>query len=128
MQLHKEAWKNSGLQWGLNPWPCDTGAMLYQLSYEASDVDIYYVNDIIIYDLFHISLTMFIVLQPITTKFRTKQSQNHKLINILACSLVSHICLAFFLQHNNIPEIFLVFMVFDCLFEILYIDFVFLYL
>ena len=27
--------KNSGLQRGLNPWPRDTGAMLYQLSYEA---------------------------------------------------------------------------------------------
>ena len=30
--------KNSGLQQGLNPWPRDTGAMLYQLSYEATDV------------------------------------------------------------------------------------------
>ena len=30
--------KNSGLQWGLNPWPRDTGMMLYQLSYEATDV------------------------------------------------------------------------------------------
>ena len=30
--------KNSGLQRGLNPWPHDTGAMLYQLSYEATDV------------------------------------------------------------------------------------------
>ena len=38
MQLRKEAWKNSGLQQGLNPWPRDTGAMLYQLSYEATDV------------------------------------------------------------------------------------------
>ena len=39
MQLHKEAWKkNSGLQRGLNPWPRDTGVMLYQLSYEATDV------------------------------------------------------------------------------------------
>ena len=27
-----------GLQRGLNPWPRDTGAMLYQLSYEATDV------------------------------------------------------------------------------------------
>ena len=37
--LHKEAWKkNSGLQRGLNPWPCDIGAMLYQLSYEATDI------------------------------------------------------------------------------------------
>ena len=36
MQLRKEAWKKkSGLQQGLNPWPRDTGAMLYQLSYEA---------------------------------------------------------------------------------------------
>ena len=34
----KKPEKNSGLQRGLNPWPCDTGAMLYQLSYEATDV------------------------------------------------------------------------------------------
>ena len=39
MQLRKKAWKkNSGLQRGLNPWPRDTGVMLYQLSYEATDV------------------------------------------------------------------------------------------
>ena len=38
MQLRKETWKNSGLQWGLNPWPCDTGVMLYQLSYDTTDV------------------------------------------------------------------------------------------
>ena len=38
MQLPKEAWKNSGLQRGLNPRPRDTGAMLYQLSYEVTDV------------------------------------------------------------------------------------------
>ena len=39
MQLRKEAWKkNSGLQRGLNPWPRDTSAMLYQPSYEATDV------------------------------------------------------------------------------------------
>ena len=38
-QLCKEAWKkNSGLQRGLNLWPRDTGAMLYQLSYEATNV------------------------------------------------------------------------------------------
>ena len=38
MQLRKEAWiKNSGLQRALNPWPRDSGAMLYQLSYEATD-------------------------------------------------------------------------------------------
>ena len=30
--------KNSGLQQGLNPWPCYIGAMLYKLSYEATDV------------------------------------------------------------------------------------------
>ena len=34
----KKPEKNSGLQWGLNPWPRDTGATLYQLSYEATDV------------------------------------------------------------------------------------------
>ena len=34
----KKPEKNSGLQRGLNPWPRDTSAMLYQLSYEATDV------------------------------------------------------------------------------------------
>ena len=34
----KKPEKNSGLQRGLNPWPNDTSAMLYQLSYEATDV------------------------------------------------------------------------------------------
>ena len=34
----KKPKKNSGLQRGLNPWPRDTGATLYQLSYEATDV------------------------------------------------------------------------------------------
>ena len=39
LQLRKEAWKkNSGLQRGLIPWPRDTGATLYQLSYESTDV------------------------------------------------------------------------------------------
>ena len=36
--IKKPEKKNSGLQRGLNPWPHDTGAMLYQLSYEATDV------------------------------------------------------------------------------------------
>ena len=30
--------KNSGFERGLNQWPRDTGAMFYQLSYEATDV------------------------------------------------------------------------------------------
>ena len=34
----KKPEKNSGLQQGLNPWPRYIGAMLYQLSYEATDV------------------------------------------------------------------------------------------
>ena len=34
----KKPEKNSGLQRGLNPWPPDTGATLYQLSYEGTDV------------------------------------------------------------------------------------------
>ena len=34
----KKPEKNSGLQRGLNPWPRDTGATLYQLSYEGTDV------------------------------------------------------------------------------------------
>ena len=74
MQLRKEAWKkkkNSGLQRGLNPWPRDTGAMLYQLSYEATDFgsrsivgssvpvkEIFISFPQFIYDLFHISLTL----------------------------------------------------------------------
>ena len=57
---------------------------------------------------------MFIVLRPITAKIRARQlaTKPQKLINILACSLVSHSQLAFILQHNNIPEIFLVLTVF----------------
>ena len=38
----KKPEKNSGLQRGLNPWPRDTGTMLYQLSYEATDIVIYF--------------------------------------------------------------------------------------
>ena len=38
MQLRKEAWKKFRIQRGLSPWPRDTGEMLYQLSYEATDV------------------------------------------------------------------------------------------
>ena len=38
LQLRKEPEKNSGLQRGLNPWPRDTGATLYQLSYEATSL------------------------------------------------------------------------------------------
>ena len=34
----KKPEKNSGLQRGLNPWLRDTGATLYQLSYEATNV------------------------------------------------------------------------------------------
>ena len=34
----KKPEKNLGLQRGFNPWPHDTSAMLYQLSYEATDV------------------------------------------------------------------------------------------
>ena len=34
----KKPERNSGLQRVLNLWPRDTGAMLYQLSYEATDV------------------------------------------------------------------------------------------
>ena len=57
---------------------------------------------------------MFIVLQPMTAKIRACQlaTKPQKLINILACSLVSQAQLAFILQHSIIPEIFLVFMVF----------------
>ena len=34
----KKPEKNSGLQRGLNLWPRDTGRVLYQLSYEATDI------------------------------------------------------------------------------------------
>ena len=35
-QLKKQPEKNSGLNGIRNPWPCDTGAMLYPLSYQAT--------------------------------------------------------------------------------------------
>ena len=74
MQLRKKPEKNSGLQRGLNPWPRDTGAMLYQLSYEAFWVrDIWHkyhlryfkivsnfiITYIITYNNFEISLVVF---------------------------------------------------------------------
>ena len=54
---------------------------------------------------------VFIVLRPISAKISARQlaTKLQKLTNILACSLVSHAQLAFILQHNNIPEIFLVY-------------------
>ena len=41
LQLKKQAEKkNSGLhEWDSNPWPCDTDAMLYPLSYQATWMD-----------------------------------------------------------------------------------------
>ena len=46
--------KISGLQRGLNPFPRDTGAMLNQLSYQASDVvHIWFISYIINTHLFH---------------------------------------------------------------------------
>ena len=57
---------------------------------------------------------MFIVLRPITAKIRAcKKSQNYNLITFLTCGLVSYAQLACFLQQNNIPKLFLVFMVFQ---------------
>ena len=38
--------------------------------------------------------------------------QNHKQINVLVCGLVFSRLIGFFLEQNNIPEIFLVFTVF----------------
>ena len=39
-QLKKAAWiKKIRLERGSNPWPCDTGAMLYPLSYQATWID-----------------------------------------------------------------------------------------
>ena len=50
----KKPEKISGLQRGLNPFPRDTGAMLYQLSYQASDfVHIRFISYIINTHLFH---------------------------------------------------------------------------
>ena len=50
----KKPEKISGLQRGLNPFPRDTGAMLYQLSYQASDVvHIWFISYIINTHLFH---------------------------------------------------------------------------
>ena len=54
LQLRKEAWKkNSGLQRGLNPRSRDTGAMLYQPSYEATDVGSRSISYIINNHFFH---------------------------------------------------------------------------
>ena len=36
MHLRKETWKKFGTSTGFEPWPRDTGSMLYQLSYEAT--------------------------------------------------------------------------------------------
>ena len=50
----KKPEKISGLQRGLNPFPRDTGAMLYQLSYQATDVGhIWFISYIINTHLFH---------------------------------------------------------------------------
>ena len=62
---------------------------------------------------------MFLVLWPITVKIWTGKlatKPQTSLVNVLACSLLSHPWLAFFFQHNDIPDIFLVltFSWFDC--------------
>ena len=50
----KKPEKISALQRGLNPFPRDTGAMLYQLSYQASDVvHIWFISYIVNTHLFH---------------------------------------------------------------------------
>ena len=54
---------------------------------------------------------MFLVLWPITVKIWTGKlatKPQTSLVNVLACSLLSHPWLAFFFQHNDIPDIFLV--------------------
>ena len=38
-QLKKQPEKNFKLKRDSNPWPCDTGAMLYPLSYQATWID-----------------------------------------------------------------------------------------
>ena len=54
LQLRKEAWKkNSGLQRGLNPWPHDTGATLYQLSYHIRSSHMIFFICIIHSHIFH---------------------------------------------------------------------------
>ena len=61
---------------------------------------------------------MFIVLWPITAKIRTRElaTKPQTVINVLACRLVFSclivvVVVVSFSQHNNIPEIFLVFTV-----------------
>ena len=38
-QLKKQPEKKLKLEWDSKPWPCDTGAMLYPLSYQATWID-----------------------------------------------------------------------------------------
>ena len=42
---------------------------------------------------------------------KTTKKKKYIYIYVLACGLVSHARFAFFIEHNNIPEIFLVFLV-----------------
>ena len=54
---------------------------------------------------------MLIVYWPITIKFRIRMQSSKPQPNYRCCLLFSYLLLAYFLQHNNIPWIFLVFMV-----------------
>ena len=54
---------------------------------------------------------MLIVYWPITIKFRIRMQSSKPQTNYRCCLLFSYLLLAYFLQHNNIPWIFLVFMV-----------------
>ena len=39
LRVEKATWKKFRLERDSNPWPCDTGAMLYSLSYQATWID-----------------------------------------------------------------------------------------
>ena len=54
---------------------------------------------------------MLIVYWPITIKFKIRMQSSKPQPNYRCCLLFSYLLLAYFLQHNNIPWIFLVFMV-----------------
>ena len=54
---------------------------------------------------------MLIVYWPITIKFRIRMQSSKPQTNYRCCLLFSYLLLAYFLQHNNIPWIFLVFIV-----------------
>ena len=108
----KKPEKNLGLQRGLNPWPRDTGAMLYQLSYEATDVGSRsivrsYISVKEMSDLFHILLTQkqnsnyilgFYTFRELRQRRRQRQRKRHSKSEF---ALLQTSCWRFFQELNS---------------------------